>query len=64
MGELYQHLLIPPSSAFAPELEKIARFFHELEALEVLSKERNFVVLTFTGKTRRVGRNPETTVQR
>lgn len=60
MSELYKHLLIPSSSEFAPELEKIGQFFDELETLEALSKERNFVVITFTGKTRAIGKNSET----
>jgi hypothetical protein len=38
MSELYKHLLIPEDIEFVPELNKIAAFFCELDALGTLPK--------------------------
>ena len=60
MSELYRHFLIPRDSAFVPELNQIAHFFNEFEALGALPRETKFTIITHTGKTRIWGRNPKT----
>jgi hypothetical protein len=60
MSELYSHLLITRDAAFVPELGKIAGLFYEFEALGALPKETKFTVVTHTGRTRVLGRNPRT----
>jgi hypothetical protein len=52
MSELYKHLLIPKSVAFMPDEGRIAQFFSELQSLEALPKDAQYVAITYTGKTR------------
>lgn len=60
MSELYQHLLIPQDAEFVPEVDQVARFFASFEALGALPNEARFTTITYTGKTRAYGRNPNT----
>lgn len=60
MSELYHHLLIPTDPDFVADLNRIAKFFGELESHGVLPHEFRVTAITLTGKTRVIGRNPKT----
>lgn len=60
MSELYSHLLIPKDALFVPDIGKVADFFVDLKNLGALPKDAQFIVVTDTGKTRVIGRNPNT----
>jgi hypothetical protein len=60
MSELYRHLLIPKDHAFVPERYQVAAFFDELEAVGALPKETEFIVITNSGETRAIAKNPTT----
>ena len=54
MSELYRHLLIPDNAEFVPELARISDFIGRLDAMDALPKGATYVVLTNSGKTRRI----------
>jgi len=60
MSELYRHLLIPKNPEFVPKLEDVTNFYNELRNKGALPRDPKYVVVTFTGKARRWGRNPKT----
>jgi hypothetical protein len=60
MSELYRHLLIPKDAVLVPERYQVAAFFDELGALGALPKDTQFMVVTNSGKTRAIARNPNT----
>lgn len=58
--ELYHHLLIPTSAEYTAEPSSVAIFFSKLESLGAMPKQPRFTVVTHTGRTRAIGRNPST----